>query len=264
MERRRVGAVEVIALIDNVQGYAAPSVYPEAGDTLSRYSGYLDGEGKVSLNFASFLLVDGSTTVLVDTGWGPEHAGRLMEELAASGVAREAVDQVIFTHLHGDHTGWNLDRATGTPLFPRATYIAPKKDWEFYSARDPQPASFTRDMVPLERLGRLEFLDGERSLSTSLTAIHTPGHTPGHTSVLIASNGEHGVVLGDVNISPIDVEEPDWPISFDWDHAIAAQTRRAMMSRTVVSNALIAASHLPVPGFGRYASTGSGHRWVAG
>ena len=105
MERRRVGAVEIVALIDMVQSYPATAVYPNAGDALSRFGGYLDADGAVALNFAAFLLIDGDERVLVDTGWGPEYQGKLPEELRAAGVQPDEITQVTFTHLHGDHTG---------------------------------------------------------------------------------------------------------------------------------------------------------------
>jgi glyoxylase-like metal-dependent hydrolase (beta-lactamase superfamily II) len=75
----------------------------------------MDSDGGLALNFAAFLVRDGQTTVLVDTGWGPKLDGRLMAELTEAVVSPNEIDIVTFTHLHGDHTGWNLDRASGLP-----------------------------------------------------------------------------------------------------------------------------------------------------
>ena len=261
MERRTIGNVEVVALIDTVEAYPGSVVYPEAGDALAGFARYLDGESKVALNFASFVLVDGDVVVLVDTGWGPEHNGRLMDELRAANVAPGDIGQVIFTHLHGDHTGWNVDRATGQPLFPNARYLVPKADWDHYGAQTPQSSSFMRDIAPLEAMQRMDLIDGERTLSPSLVAIPTPGHTPGHTSVVITSAGAHGFILGDVVISPIDAEEPTWPNAFDWDAGIARATRLRTLERLIENQALIGASHLPVPGFGRFVGSGTGTAW---
>ena len=263
MERRTVGSVEVIALVDTIQAYPATAVYPEAGEAVSRFSGYMDVDGKVALNFAAFVLIDGGTRVLVDTGWGPEFDGKLLEELAAAGIARDSIDAVIFTHLHGDHTGWNLDRATGQPLFAKATYLVPKGDWEHYGQQTPPPSSFVRDVLPLEAMKRMELVEGGRVLSPGLTTVATPGHTPGHTSVAIVSGGEHGFILGDVVISPIDAEEPDWSSSFDWDGAIARETRKKTIARLAANRSLVGSSHLPAPGFGRFAADGGKTRWAA-
>ena len=265
MERRTVGNVEIIALVDMVRAFPATAVYPGAGEaTLARFSGYCDAEGAVALNFASFVVRDGGTTVLVDTGWGPEMQGELMGELAAAGVAPDAIDIVTFTHLHGDHTGWNFDRASGTPLFPRARYLVPKGDWDHYAAQTPPPASFTRDIAPLEATGQLELIEGEHRLSPSLTTLPTPGHTPGHTSVMIAAGGAHGCILGDVVLTMIDAEMPSLDTSFDSDHALARTTREAMIARLAADRALVGASHLPEPGFGRFEVTGGASRWVVG
>ena len=261
MERRTVGKVQIVALIDAVESYPGSAVYPQAGDALQQFARHMDAEGKLPLNFASFVLFDGDAVVLVDTGWGPEHGGKLVEELKAAKISATDIGTVIFTHLHGDHTGWNLDRATGQPLFPNARYLVPKADWDHYRQQNPPPSSFVRDMLPLDKMGRMELIEGERSLSPSLVAIPTPGHTPGHTSVVITSDGEHGLVLGDVVISPIDAEQPDWPNSFEWDTGIARTTRLKMIERLIESQAMVAASHLPVPGFGRFVKSGTGSAW---
>jgi len=172
MERLYVGSVELVALVDNVAGWPLDSVYRGSKDDLAAAARHAP-EGNVILNFACFLLRDAGTTILVDTGWGPEHDGRLLQELDAAGVDRNSVDIVTFTHLHGDHTGWNLDRQGGWPLFPNARYLVPEKDWRHYSGEANPAGSFARDMVPLESAGVLDLFDGERTLAQSVTAVPT-------------------------------------------------------------------------------------------
>jgi glyoxylase-like metal-dependent hydrolase (beta-lactamase superfamily II) len=262
MERRHVGNVDVIALIDNTRAYPATAVYPAAGDSLARFSAYFDPNGSLVLNFAAFLLIDGEHVVLVDTGWGPEQGGQLLTEMASAGVEPARVTIVTFTHLHGDHTGWSIDRQTGEPLFRNARYLVPRGDWDHYSTQQPAPASFTRDIEPLRGSGRLELITGEETLSPSLTTLPTPGHTPGHTSVALSSNGEQGFILGDVVIGLPDAELPSLQTSFDWDHAIARRTREATIAQLAASQALVGASHLPAPGLGRFVVEGGTSRWV--
>lgn len=259
MQRTRVGNVDVIALVDTIQAYPAAGVYPTAGDAIKGYSHFLDSEGRVALNFGCFALRDGSTTVLVDTGLGPESNGQLLAELDAAGVARESVSSVIFTHLHMDHTGWNLDRATGKPNFPNASYLVPRGDWDHFGAQNDQ--FFARDVAPLEALGRLDLIEGERVLTQACVALPTPGHTPGHTSVVISSAGERGIILGDVVLSPIDAEEPSLENSFDWNGGIAGETRRLMLDRLSGDGSLVGGSHLPAPGLGRFVRAGGRTAW---
>lgn len=261
MKRTAVGNVEIVALVDNTAPYPAVAVYPTAGEALESYRHYLDSESRVTLNFGCFLLRDGIRTILVDAGWGPDNNGRLLAELNDAGVATDAIDAVLFTHLHGDHTGWNIDRASGQPAFSRARYLVPRGDWDHYSAQEPPPASFTRDVRPLEGLGCLDLIDGMHTLSPSLTAVPTPGHTPGHTSVAISSNGEYGFVLGDLVLSPVDTEEPGFQNGFDWHHGVARTTRLAVLDRLIEQGATVGASHLPAPGLGHFVRTAGGRRW---
>ena len=264
MQRIQVGNVEMVALSDCEATYPASSVYPGAGsEQLAPYSRHMTADGGLTMNFGCYLLRADGATVLVDAGYGPEQDGRLMRELADAGVARDEIGIVIFTHLHGDHTGWNIDRERGEPNFPNARYLVPRKDWDHYRAQNPPSRSFARDIVPLETLGKLELIEPEHRLTDSLLAVPSPGHTPGHLSVAIDSGGQRGMVIGDVVISPVDVEEPDLDISFDWDHAIARQTRRAMLDRLGDGTALVAASHLPAPGLGRFVPLEGKRTWRA-
>jgi glyoxylase-like metal-dependent hydrolase (beta-lactamase superfamily II) len=260
MIRTSVGAIDLVALVDTVAGYPAANVYPQAGDAIGAYNGFLDSDGNVVLNFGCFLLRDAGTTLLVDTGWGPEFNGRLLDELAEAGVAPAEVDFVLFTHLHGDHTGWNLDRATGKPVFGNARYLVPGADWAHYSTRDPQPASFTRDVLPLLDAGVMELVDGERTITPGITAVPTPGHTPGHTSATVVSGGDRGYILGDVVISPVDLAEPGWPNAFDWDNDIARATRHRILEQ-LAPTTLVGASHLPAPGLGYFGSSNGKRAW---
>ena len=263
MHRTTVGNVEIVSLFDVYFGFDPHRVWPTAGAGLEAYRERLEPNGEIGLDCLCFLLrADGQTT-LVDTGLGPEASGRLMEELASAGVAPAEVDQVIFTHLHGDHTGWNLDRATGEPLFPRARYLVPRGDWDEQTTKSQPAASFIRDVAPLRVLDRMELVDDGFIVSPSLTAVHTPGHTPGHTSVAVTSGGEQALVLGDVFLTTVDVEEPDWSSTFDSDQDIARRTRHAILERLEGNGALVAAAHLRDPGFGRIVRVEGRRVWRA-
>lgn len=260
MEKLRVGSVELLALVDNEKAYPVDSVYRGSESALAVARRYF-ADGDVVLNFGCFLIRDGGSTVLVDTGWGPENGGKLLDEIEAAGVHADEINVVTFTHLHGDHTGWNIDRNGSWPLFPAARYLVPQKDWDHYASADPQPASFLRDMKPLEAAGVIHLFDGERTVSPSLTAVPTPGHTPGHTSFVIASGGERGYILGDVVLSPADAADVSLDNTFDWDSGIAAETRRRVVEQLVSDGSIVAASHLPAPGLGRFVRVDGGTAW---
>ena len=97
----------------------------------------------------------------------------------------------------------------------------------------------------------IEFMEGEHSLTRELTTLPTPGHTPGHMSILITSQGERALILGDVAHNPAQVEETDWVSRADMDPELTRQTRRALMERLEREQTVVASGHFPAPGFGR-------------
>ena len=94
-------------------------------------------------------------------------------------------------------------------------------------------------------------MDGEQALTRELTAVPTPGHTPGHMSILVTSQGERALVLGDAAHSPAQLHETDWVSRADMDPAVTRQTRRTLMERLEREEIIVAAGHFPAPGFGK-------------
>ncbi len=261
MQRAHIGDVEIAALLDLTGGPPAAQIYASAGDGLARYADLLDAEGRFAINFSAFLLHADGRTVLIDTGGGPERDSALLRELSAAGATPGDVDTVVFTHLHWDHTGWNVDRETGRPTFPRARYLVPRIDWDVLNNREPRPPrTFSRDVAPLATLGVLELVDGHHAVTPSITTLAAPGHTAGHTALVVSSQGERGYVLGDAFISAIDIAEPDWATTWDDDHEATVRTRRALAGQIDGTDALLAISH-PVPSLGRFAMVDGRRTW---
>ena len=69
--------------------------------------------------------------------------------------------------------------------------------------------------------------------------------------------------MGDVVLTPIDAEEPGLESVFDGDRQLAVATRRKTLQRLVEEDSLVAASHLPPPGLGRFVRTSAGQAWAA-
>jgi glyoxylase-like metal-dependent hydrolase (beta-lactamase superfamily II) len=127
------------------------------------------------------------------------------------------------------------------------------KDWEatrLPEAQDRFPNASTC-VWPLAELGLMELMDGEYALTRALTALPTPGHTPGHMSILITSQGERALILGDAAHNPAQVHETDWVSRADMDPEVTRRTRRALMERLEREGTVVAAGHFPAPGFGK-------------
>ena len=260
----RVGDVEIMQLSDGILEFDLCNFFPTIpGEEWTQYESYLTHEHKVRFNLGSYLIRSAGRTILVDTGLGPRPAdtpdvpwGELMRSFAASGVRPDEVNMVVMTHLHRDHVGWNVLREGQryVPTFPNARYWMSRKDWETSHLPDVQPQRYPNAPAcvwPLEELGLIEFMDGEHSITRELTAVPTPGHTPGHVSILITSQGQRALVLGDAAHSPAQVEEPDWVSRADMDPELTRQTRKALLDRLEREQILVAAGHFESPGFGR-------------
>ena len=113
------------------------------------------------------------------------------------------------------------------------------------------PATVRNTMQDLEEMGLLEMIDGEHALTAEVSTLPTPGHTPGHMSILVSSQGQKAIVLGDVLHSTVQVQEWEWCSRADMDPDQTRITRRTLMERLESEGTLVAAGHLPAPGFGK-------------
>jgi glyoxylase-like metal-dependent hydrolase (beta-lactamase superfamily II) len=280
-----VGNVEVSHLYDLVADFPMtleqlfPTVPPAAWEPYRREYPSLFGPGNAWRYHAGcYLLRSGGRTLLVDTGVGPsslgmaawvQTGGQLPERLRAAGVSPEDVETVVFTHLHPDHVGWNLRGEVGQyqPTFPRARYVAHQADWDTFQRPDVQaslPFPYVdQTITPLQSLGVLDLIAGERSLTAEVTLLHTPGHTPGSLSVLIVSGGERAIIVGDAIAHPAQVEHPDWSIAFDFDAETAVRTRTQLLDRIEAEGLTLTACHFPEPGFGRVLRLDGRRFWQA-
>jgi glyoxylase-like metal-dependent hydrolase (beta-lactamase superfamily II) len=287
--RITVGDVEISHLYDLVADFgltwdqAFPTVPAEAWEPYRRAYPSLFGPGNVPhFHAGCYLIRTPGRTILVDTGIGPASlgmarllgtSGHLPERLRSAGVSPEDIDTVMFTHLHPDHVGWNLQQEGGQyrPTFPRARYVAHQADWDTFHQVEVQqqlaniaPGYVEQTLTPLEPLGVLDLADGDkRILSKEVTALHTPGHTPGSMSLLVASKGERAILVGDAFGHPAQIEHPDWYVIHDMDHPQAERTRRKLLDRIETEGLILSANHFPEPGFGRVVRLEGRRFWQA-
>jgi glyoxylase-like metal-dependent hydrolase (beta-lactamase superfamily II) len=139
-------------------------------------------------------------------------------------------------------------------MFPKAKHIVHRADWDVFHRPEVQaafPFEWIEDMAtPIERLGALELIDDEFSLTDELKIVPTPGHTPGSVSIEVASGQERAIMWGDAFVHPATVTEPEWGFSFEMDMDSAKRTRRALLERIEASGMKVIACHFPEPGFG--------------
>ena len=270
-----IGNVEISAVSDGTMEFDLCNFYPSVPAEFWRpYEDALTANHKVGFNLGSFLVRSDGRNILVDTGMGPSVPdapeggwGELPLHLKVRGVDPGEIDMVVLTHLHRDHVGWNLRSKDGKfePTFPKARYWISSADWEFF--RRPENLELfpttRRCVLPLEELGILEQMDGECVLTSELTTLPTPGHTPGHLSIVISSQGYRGLILGDVAHNLVQIHETEWCSRADIDPDRARATRRSLMERLEREGTLVAAGHLPAPGFGKVVRLEGRRYWQA-
>lgn len=220
------------------------------------------------------LINTGKELILIDVGggmnWMPT-AGKLTDNLRASGYEPEDVDMVVLTHGHPDHIWGLIDDFEEAPSFPNAKYVISADEWDFWTtsrAMDTLPEMFLGFAVGAKKqLGpvaeKTRRIKPGAEISPGIVAIPTPGHTPGHMSVAIESEGETLLVTADALTHPfISFAHPGWWPRTDIDPEMAEKSRRAMMEMAADGKHLTLVYHISFPGLGRVARAGTAYRWV--
>jgi len=269
-----VGGLTVAALSDGAPDRPLGGFFHEVDPAAwTAALGIADAESPVPFNFGTFLVRGDGRTTLIDTGMGvPARemgipgGGELLLRLAELGVGRDEVDTIVQTHLHPDHCAWNTDDdAQGEITFPNATVYVARAELDHWAQSDldgnDRAELARRKTSPYVDAGRLEPTDGEFAVSDSLTMVPTPGHTPGHCSVLLASGGEHLVILGDAAHHPVHLEHHDWIPEVDLDPAESTRSRGKIAALAVAKDALVTGGHFPILTLGRVREVEGGYRW---
>ena len=200
--------------------------------------------------------------ILVDTGYGDklsekergfislEGERRLLGSLAELGVGAQDIDLVVNTHLHGDHCGGNTrynDSGELVATFPQATYCVQRlelADASFPNERT-RATYLSENFQPLAQAGQLRILSGDTTLSESVRVVVTPGHTRGHQCVVIESDGQTAIFLGDTASWPIHVERLSWVPAYDVEPLVAIETKRNLARWAVEHHVLLIFEHHP-------------------
>jgi N-acyl homoserine lactone hydrolase len=150
-----------------------------------------------------FVVADGSTAALVDTGvGGPQHVlddwrvvnRSVADALGDLGMSPADITLVVNTHLHFDHCGQNA-------VFAHAPVYVQRAELERATVDSPELCEWFGWMN-----ARFELLDGDSEILPGLSVLSTPGHTIGHQCVVV--NGTD-VLIGDAAYTPLLYETPD-------------------------------------------------------
>jgi glyoxylase-like metal-dependent hydrolase (beta-lactamase superfamily II) len=220
------------------------------------------------LDVNSFLIRYRGRLMLSDAGSGHTMGptlGKLPDNLRALGIDPAAIDTILLTHLHPDHSLGLVDRA-GRAVFPNAELVVHEREAAFWLDRAGRPddseriqrntkAQRTVTAPYRDRIRRVA--DGE--VMPGVTAMLAPGHTLGHTNWLIRSGADRLLIWGDiVHLASVQMARPDATLVFDVDPQTARATRERVLGFVASEQLVVAGAHLPYPGFGQVAPVGKG------
>lgn len=195
-------------------------------------------------------------------GYSPPPA--IPTQLAALGVPAETITHVVITHAHWDHfAGLTTPTADGVALtYPNARHYFGGADWradETQAALGDPTSLEARTLGAIHAAGRLTLVDAREELAGGVMILPAPGETPGHQIVRVASEGQTLYIIGDLLHHPIEVEHPDWMVTWA-DPATMRESRRWLLANALAERALVVAAHFDLPGYIERA--GDGMRWT--
>ncbi len=274
MQRLTFGEITVDAISDGDLKMPISMALPAADVDAYRRIGGVDSEGMALLPMTTFVIRAAGRIILVDTGLGPElgslkdmdagtPVGLMPAALAAAGVPAGSVTDVVLTHLHDDHIGWNARDEGGQRVvtFPNARYIIARTEWES-RATVAGKKSIARSLAPLEAGGQLTLVDDGHVVAPGVELLSTPGHTPGHVSVLVMGGGTGGVITGDASHHPGEMEEPNVASVFDSNPEQSTASRIALVARAEAEGLIVMGGHFPPPTAGRIVRVEGRRSWV--
>jgi glyoxylase-like metal-dependent hydrolase (beta-lactamase superfamily II) len=280
--RYKVGSFECTSINDGARTFPMPDTFvknvPKEQVLAAAEAAYMPKD-MVTVPFNPQLINTGSKLVLVDCGNGvalfePSKGavGRTLTNLAAAGVDPKAVDIVLMSHLHPDHTN-GIRAADGSMAFPNAEIMVPAKDWEFWMSKENIAKAESNPMMKnyfanVQKIyagieSKVTKYDWGKEVAPGITSIATPGHTPGHTAFAVASGSSKILIQSDVtNIPELFLRNPDWHVMFDVDPALAQETRHKFYDMAATEKATVVGFHFTFPSIGYVEKAGAGYRLI--
>ncbi|MEO1140004.1 MAG: MBL fold metallo-hydrolase [Pseudomonadota bacterium] len=222
----------------------------------------------------AFLLQSDDQTILIDAGMGELDMfgpgfGRMFDALNAAGVSPGDVNLIIATHAHPDHIGGMISGETA--VFANAEVVLTEEEHRFWgdagvmaqAPADAQGLFQLAQSVYAAYGDRLRPVTSGTEVAPGITLELSPGHTPGHALVQIDGGDRQLLMVADtLHSSVLHTALPEIGFGFDTDTALAATSRLKVFDRAAEDNLLIAATHVPFPGLGRFVRSGNAFSYV--
>jgi glyoxylase-like metal-dependent hydrolase (beta-lactamase superfamily II) len=258
MQRLTLGNFELIAVSDGIYRLDGGAFFGVIPKVMWSKKVTADGSNYVPAGLNSILVRTGDKTVLIETGIGnrlPEkmaqiygQPAKLLDNLAAAGVAPDDIDIVINTHLHFDHCGWNLMERGGklVPTFPKARYYVQEGEWQYAqrpSERD-GVSYMTNNYDPLVASGQMQLLRGECEILPGISVRIFSGHTQNMQAVILQSGGKTACYISDLIPTSAHIDL-NWMMAFDLFPLQSLESRKRYYAEAVPQRWLTMFTHDP-------------------
>jgi glyoxylase-like metal-dependent hydrolase (beta-lactamase superfamily II) len=285
MNRWQIGKVRVTRIVEleivaqnDANGPFIREAHPDALRQIDwLYPDFVTDEGNLRTSVHALLVQAPGLNLVVDTCIGNDRPRKLtggfplstpfLETFERDHLTREEVDLVVCTHLHVDHVGWNTMLVEGrwVPTFPNARYLFGHTEYDHWIAEGEgdAPHILSDSIQPIFDAGLAELVEMDHRISAEIALIPTPGHTPGHVSVRIESEGEVGIIAGDVMHHPCQIARPDWAPDFDTDKLAARAMRKQFLEMVVDEPILVIGTHFASPTAGYVQQANDGFKLVS-
>ncbi len=257
MHRLALGDFELTVFSDGVYPLDGGAFFGVVPKVMWSRKVEADEKNYVSAGLNSLLIRTGKHTVLVETGMGNKLSERmvkfygqpakLLDNLAAGGVAPDEIDIVINSHLHFDHCGWNTVRDKNgkiVPTFPRAKYYAPEGEWQY--ARRPSERDsisfISENYDPLVASGQMTLLKGGEEIAPGISVETFPGHTAHMQVVLVHSQRKTACYISDLIPTTAHIDLT-WGMGFDLYPLQTIESKKLYYARSIPQKWLTIFTH---------------------
>lgn len=247
----RVGEYEVWVLQESAGDGDTGILIDAPAEVLEKYA----PEGTYPTATNAVLVRRGDRVWLVDTGYGRT----IFDKMTALGIAPGDVDEVLLTHLHGDHIGGML--RDGEKAFPNAVVSLAQAEFDHWSGAG-NKAALDIFAAYGDAVRKVSPVRIDSPMADGITPVAAYGHTPGHTLFMVKEGGESLLIWGDLtHAMAIQIPHPEISVRYDTDPAAARESRLEVLRHVSANNIPVVGMHIPAVTAGKIVAGASGYEF---